>query len=285
LVYFSMSFMATTTPARDCSTDSSDELAPLVDSHCHLTLDPLYGRYRQALSVARSVGVCALVVPAYDESSWSRAEQLACAEADELPVLRWALGIHPWAARREALSALETESFRRRTRALRAVAVGEIGLDFAYPAREIQLQLFERQLELASELGLPAILHCHRAWSELLSVWKRFAGLTGVVHGYSRGPDLASQLVDVGLYLGIGPLVLRESARRLREAISAVPRERVLLETDAPTAPPKALPGSGQPAQLPQVGQRVAQIWKCDIAEVASVCLSNSRDLFGKDLL
>lgn len=248
---------------------------PLIDTHCHLFMEPLSVDVPAVLDRAAARGVDRVVVPAYDPESWLAMEELAAA-----PNVFRAIGLHPWVAdrvrglfralggqngghgteRSAAPTAAECSGLRLELETMLAVpppgyqpppgptsgapplAIGEIGLDYkidfeaGLPGPQWQLPVLRTQLELAVDRDLPVILHCRGAFQELLDEVNRFGGrLRGVLHAYSRGPDPASQFIAAGLHIGLGGAITRDRARRVRQAAEDLPLDKILLETDAPS--------------------------------------------------
>jgi TatD DNase family protein len=117
------------------------------------------------------------------------------------------------------------------------MSVGEIGLDFKIPDynKATQLAMCDLRLNIARELELPVILHCRGAFNELLElVTSAPLPAGGVVHAYSRGPELAEQLVDAGLHIAFGGAITRPGAKRALRSAKTVPIDKVVLETDSP---------------------------------------------------
>lgn len=171
----------------------------IIDTHCHLSFDPLAGDLEGVLHRAEEAGVSKIVVPAYDLDSWPIIGKIT----NQKSVFS-AFGLHPWAAHED----LEIDRLNGLLARLDAVAVGEIGLDFKIGGdgdRQRQLEVFRAQVALACDLGLPVILHCRGAFGEMLEVLRPFVpALRGVVHAYSRGPEIARQFLDLGLFIAFG---------------------------------------------------------------------------------
>jgi len=249
----------------------------LVDTHCHLDFPPLGEDVAGVLARAAAAGVTRVIVPAYDASTWDRIQDLA---ADHPGVVLPALGLHPWAADHR----LDLDDLAHRLRESKAVAVGEIGLDGKVdgPSLADQTPVLECQLELARDLDLPVILHCRGAFEELARVLERFSPrLPGVLHAFSRPPELARRFLRLGLHLGIGGAVTRPRAN-VREAVATVPLERLVLETDAPSiglqdVPPDAV----EPAHVARIAATVAGLRDQDPATVARVTTAAAAQLFG----
>ena len=169
----------------------------LVDTHCHLFMEPLSDDVSAVLQRADAAGVGTIIVPAYDTASWTQIAQLA---TDHAPI-RPALGLHPWVAD----EALDQARLRDDLAITNAVAIGEIGLDYKIetPGRTRQREIFGQQLDLARELDLPVIMHCRGAFDDLIGLLTKHApGIRGVVTDAVTGEVadevrvLAAQQVD-----------------------------------------------------------------------------------------
>lgn len=246
----------------------------LVDTHCHLDAGPLERDLDGVLQRAVAAGVTRVVVPAYDLASWERVAALG-----RRPGLFPALGLHPWAV----AEPLDLAALRQGLRSSGAVAVGEVGLDFAIPQadRPRQLEVLRMQLGLALELDLPVILHCRNAFEELIATLAPHVGrLRGVVHAFSKGPELAGRLLALGLHLAFGGAVTRPGARA-RRAASAVPTDRLLLETDAPSIGLQGIPAENvEPCHVATVALACAELRAVALPELARTTTENARELF-----
>jgi TatD DNase family protein len=264
----------------------------LVDTHCHLDDEPLVADLEKVLGRARGSGVTRVVAPAFDVVSWTNLERIAlgCAGGE----VRIALGLHPWVAGER----LEADDLRRRIERSRAVAIGEIGLDFRIPlgepgrtragepvpapTRERQQEVFVRQLELAVELDLPVILHCRGAFEEMLGI---LAALprppAGVVHAWSKGPGLMKRFLDLGLFVAFGGAVTRLAAERARASARLVPTDRMLLETDAPSIGLEGIPPEQvEPRHVAEVAAALAASRGEPVERIAEATTANASRLF-----
>ena len=247
----------------------------LTDSHTHLFMEPLGGSVETVLGRAADAGVQRVVVPAFDHASWEKMGRL-CGS----PVVQCALGLHPWVAG----EGLDPEVLAGALQDLGAVAVGEIGLDskIDVPAK-VQERVFIEQLGLARDCGLPVILHCRGAFDRLISIMTGFDGcLRGVFHAFSRGPELAAKLLELGLHLGVGGAATRPRAKRIRRSLPAIPRDRLLLETDSPSMGLEGVSaGDSEPAHAREVCLAAAGILEMDPEELAEITWTNADVLFG----
>ena len=268
-------------PARHCFRgrrfcDNRPVIA-LIDSHSHIDTAEFDGDRSAVMQRARAAGVTRQIVPAIAASGFAKLRDLARDEAGLHP----AYGLHPMyldAHRPEHLNELADWLVRERP-----VAVGECGLDFYVENldRETQQVYFERQLELARELGLPLILHARRAFDEVATAIRRIGGLRGVVHSFSGSEEQARQFWKLGFHLGIGGPVTYDRASRLRGIVASMPIEWLLLETDSPDQPLAGQRGQrNEPANLLQIATTIATLRKESLETVCAATTRNCCDLF-----
>lgn len=253
----------------------------LFDTHAHYT-DNAFQKDRVELlgRLLRTAGVRAVVAPGVDVES-SRA---AAALAEEYGYIYAAAGLHPedCAGAGEA----ELEAVRALCRHPRVVAVGEIGLDYYWaenPPREFQREIFRRQLDLARQEGLPAIVHDREAHGDSLAIVKEFPEVAGVFHCFSGSPEMAEELLRRGWYLGFDGPITYKNAKRAPEVAAVTPLDRIVVETDAPYLSP--VPNRGRrndSRNLPYIVEKLAE-WKGVTPErMAEITYENGLRLFPK---
>ncbi|MCE7949835.1 MAG: TatD family deoxyribonuclease [Xanthomonadales bacterium PRO7] len=249
----------------------------LIDSHSHLDAAEFDPDRAAVLARARNAGVWRQIVPAVAFDTFTALHDLCASEGGLYP----AYGLHPMflaAHKPEHLDALPDWIARERP-----VAVGECGLDFFVPGldQEAQRHYFRRQLEIARDFSLPVILHARRALDGVIATIRQIGQLCGVVHSFSGSPEQARQLWKCGFLLGIGGPVTYPRARRLREIVTTMPIEFLLLETDAPDQPLHGHQGArNEPALLVEVCECVAKLRGVGIDEIASATTRNAERLF-----
>jgi TatD DNase family protein len=247
----------------------------LIDTHCHLSFDPLWSNLNDVLARARLAGVTRYIVPAYDYESWSRIGSLAMRQD-----VFAAYGLHPWVAD----ATLDIAALKEHLKRGKAVAVGEIGLDFKIERfdRQAQTDCLVRQLDLACEMKLPVLLHCRGAFEELLAILARYVpDLRGVIHAFTRGPQLAERFLNVGMHLAFGGGVTRLRAERVQRSATICPTDRLLLETDAPSIGLEGVnPEDVEPRHVADIAAVVAELRKTDLATLAEVSTRNAERLF-----
>jgi TatD DNase family protein len=249
----------------------------LIDTHCHLDDRSLLSRLPEVLSAARAAGVEKFIVPGVAPEGWDVIARLADADVGVYP----ACGLHPMAADRfdEALPE------KLRPFARRGVAIGEIGLDYLVTdvPRDRQQAAFRAQLRLAAEMGLPVLIHCRKAFRDLLDILgEEHAGRTGgVMHAFSGSPEIARECIDLGFLISIAGTLTYANAVRPLEIVRQIPLEFLVLETDAPDMTPEPhRGGTNEPAFLVEIARKVAEIKGVSVEEVARVTSANAEKIF-----
>jgi TatD DNase family protein len=248
-----------------------------IDSHCHLDDSTLLVRLPEVLAAGRAVGVEKYLVPGVSPDGWDGIARLAETHAGVYP----AFGLHPMRAGCFDASLLPgLRSFTGR-----AVAIGEIGLDYQItePPRDVQKVAFRAQLRLAVAAGLPVILHCRRAFQDLLTIFREEngQGSGGVMHAFSGSPEVAADCVRLGLFIGVAGPVTYQNAIRPLAVVRDIPLEHLLVETDAPDLTPEPHRGkANEPAFLVEIAGKVAEIKGVSLAMVARVTTANAERLF-----
>ena len=162
-------------------------------------------------------------------------------------------------------------------------AIGEIGLDYHYEdiPREIQLKAFRMQMELARELGLPVIVHERDAHEDGMKVVDEFPDVTGVFHCYSGSAEMAKELVKRGWYIGFTGVLTFKNARKAIEVASAIPLDRLVLETDCPYMSPEPFRGKrNDPGKLYRMAEKLAEIKGLPLEEIHRITVENGKRLY-----
>ena len=252
----------------------------IIDTHCHLDVPEFDADRDRVLHNARRNGVSAIVIPGIHAPGWQELLDLCALHPDLYP----ALGLHPiyLAQHRDRdLGELEQRLGRERP-----VAVGEIGLDFLVREldRERQQQLFEAQLRLAQEAGLPVLLHVRKAHDQVLATLRRIRVVGGIAHAFNGSLQQAGQYIELGFRLGFGGMLTYERSTRLRALARQLPLSALVLETDAPDMTVAAHQGErNSPEYLPDCLLALAQVRDEAPETVAAQTTANARELFGLD--
>lgn len=252
----------------------------LIDSHCHVYMADFDADRAEVLARARSAGLGALIVVGYDLPSSRQAVDLAARESDVYACV----AIHPHhAADLTPVALAELEALASRPK---VVGIGEIGLDFFrdFAPRDAQEAAFRAQLRLADALRLPVAIHDREAHPETMRILAEDAArLPAVVlHCFSGGEAMAAEAWSRGYFIGVGGPVTYAGAGALREILAGAPRDRILLETDAPYLPPTPHRGKrNEPAYLRLVVERLATLWDAAPDSVAEAVARNISRAFG----
>jgi TatD DNase family protein len=254
-----------------------------VDSHCHIDM-PQFDEDRDAVLVrAREAGVTdMLIVGGVDAEAGHRralkvAEQIGCPAS---------AGIHPHEAKL-ADEAVYAE-LREWAQNGRIVAIGEIGLDFHYDhsPRDVQREVFRRQIRLARETRKPIIIHTREADDETASILEeeKAGEAGGVIHCFTGGHALADRALAIGFYISFSGIVTFPRAEVIQQVAARIPEARLLIETDAPFLAPVPHRGKrNEPAFVADVAKKIAALRDTTPEAVGRTALANFRRLFGRD--
>lgn len=252
---------------------------PIFDTHAHYDSGSFNPDRAEVLASLPESGVGLVVDPGCDVES-SRA---AIVLAEQYPHVYAAVGIHPedWGGCTDA----DFEEIRRLAQHKKVVAIGEIGLDYYWaenPPKEFQQTVFRRQIELALELDLPIIVHDREAHGDSLAIVLEYPDLRGVFHCYSGSPEMATELLKRGWYLGFDGPITYKNAKRAPEVVAITPLERIVVETDSPYLTPVPFRGKRNDSRLlPYVLETLAE-WKgISTEEMIRITWENGKRLFG----
>ena len=205
----------------------------------------------------------------------------AVAMAERYPFLYAAVGVHPHDSK--AMRTEDLDTLLALANHPRVVAMGEMGLDYHYDhsPRDVQRQRFREQMELAREVNLPAIVHQRESARDVLEILAQYPDVSGVVHCFSGSLETAKRALDLGWYLGFTGVVTYKNAVRSHEIIRYMPRERLVIETDAPYMSPEPYRGRRNSSlYLPYIAQTVGDLLGITSEEAALLTMENGKRLF-----
>ena len=254
----------------------------MIDTHAHLN-DSKYdaAELPELIARANDAGIDRIVVCGYDIQSSRDAVDLAAKYEN----IYATVGVHPHDSKsyndetaREILELSQNS---------KVIAIGEIGLDFHYDfsPRPQQFAAFEAQIELASRVGLPIVVHSRESNPESLQVLKRHAKnlVGGVYHCFSGDEQFASEVFDIGFYIGIDGPVTYKASEKLRRVVEMYPIDKILLETDCPYLSPIPRRGKrNEPSYLQYVADEVARVKGVELEELGKITTRNAKTLFPK---
>lgn len=256
----------------------------IIDSHAHLEFPQFDADRKAVLERARAAGVETLL--AIGSGTGPDRLNAAIPFAEQHDWIYATVGIHPHEAK------LATEEHFARLDELahhpRVVAWGEIGLDYYYDhsPREIQQQVFRRQLKQARAAKLPIIIHCRDAWEDCMAILEsdwRSSGLGGILHCFTGTPDDARRGLGMGFLVSFAGNVTYPKMQSLRDVVRDLPLDRLLTETDSPFLPPQSKRGKrNEPAFVVHTAAKLAELKGMSVAELARVTSDNFFRLFTK---
>ncbi len=265
----------------------------LVDTHIHLQ-DTRYAHdLTEVLNRAAAKGVSAVIVPGTNLTDSRHAIKLAERFAQGPCQVYAAVGVHP--TETHLLSKAVINELRVLAHHERVVAVGEIGLDYYWPKisnrswycadPNTQRRALEIQLDLASELSLPVILHDREAHEDTLAMIEKWHNMNpvnrGVLHSYSGGVDKLKQVIDLGFYISLSGPITYKKADELRRVAKVTPDAILLVETDGPYLTPEPHRGKrNEPQYVHLVAERIAEVRSLSPAELADITTRNAVSLF-----
>ncbi len=251
----------------------------IFDTHAHYD-DEAFDKDRdELLESMKEKGVEFIV----NVGSSLESNEKTLALADKYPFIYAAIGVHPsdtGMLTEEGIHWLESKALGRKV-----VAIGEIGLDHHWPKpdKAVQKKWFERQLRLASKVGLPVIIHSRDAAKDTLEILRdwREEKTGGVIHCFSYTKETAREYLDMDYYFGIGGVITFHNAKKLVEAVEYIPMDRILLETDCPYLAPEPWRGKrNQSDHIDAVAERIAQIKGLDKEGVLAQTMQNAKDFY-----
>lgn len=261
-----------------------------VDSHCHVDGAEFDADRAEVLKRAENAGVKMMLVVGTgepDSGNFERAVELA--ESNEN--IFAAVGVHPHDAKSFDKGA-ENYLIDLAKSSKKIVAWGEIGLDFYYDnsPREIQKQVFSRQIRIAKDLNLPVIIHSRAADDETVEILteecarENFRG--GVMHCFGGTAEMAERLLNIGFLISFAGNVTFKKAENLREAARVVPLGKLLIETDAPYLAPVPVRGKrNEPAFVVHTARFLADFYGIELEELANRTTRNFLDFFKLNLV
>jgi TatD DNase family protein len=278
----------------------------LIDTHCHLEMDAFDPDRDEVIRRALDAGVGAMITIGSDLKGNIGGLELS----RKYDFIYASVGFHPhdakdfteeifnqirkWARKyriqhvaysvKEA-NPLSTELRTSNSELIpKVVAIGEIGLDYHYDhsPREVQQEVFLKQLLFAKEIHLPVIIHSREAMQDTLDIVRQSGVKSGVFHCFLGDPEMAKQVLSMGFHISIAGPVTFKNAKRLQDVIKVIPDDCLLIETDAPYLTPEPFRGRrNEPAYLVHTAKAVADLRGVTAEDIARVTTLNAKRLFG----
>ena len=255
----------------------------LVDSHCHLNFEQLSSELDDVVARARAVGVGHMLTIGTKLREFDGVREIAERYED----IHCSVGVHPHEAESEgdevtAVKLIELAAHPK------VVGIGETGLDYFYEhaPRELQKKSFRLHIEAARQTGLPLIVHTRDADEDTVNILQEEYGkgpFSGVIHCFSSGWKVAEKSMEIGFYISISGIVTFKAAEELRDHVSRIPMERLLVETDSPFLAPVPKRGkTNEPSFVAYTAAKVAELKGLEPDRLAAITTDNFFNLFNK---
>ena len=255
----------------------------IFDTHAHYDDKAFEEDRAELLASMPEKGVGLVLNPGCELES----SKAALSYAHAFPHVYAAVGFHP--SDIEKLDDVAVEELRRMAADPKVKAIGEIGLDYYwedYAGRETQLAGLYRQMELAEELDLPVIFHDREAHADSMTAVRDHPNVRGVFHCYSGALEQARELIDRGWMISFTGALTFPNAKRPPEVAAAIPRDRVMIETDSPymipypRTPEDKKFRRNSSLRVWQVAQKLSELWDMPLEEVARITTENGKRFF-----
>lgn len=252
----------------------------LFDTHAHLNATQFNEDVEQVIERARAEGVSHIVVVGFDRPTIERAMELA----EQYSFIYAAVGWHPV----DAIHMTDDDLMMIEQLAAhpKVVALGEMGLDYYWDQspKDIQKEVFRKQIRLAKKVKLPIIIHNRDATADIVDILREEnAGeVGGVMHCFSGSIEVARQCMDMNFYISFGGPVTFKNAKKPKEVAKEIPLDRLLIETDCPYLTPHPFRGKrNEPSYVKYVAEAIAELKGLSFEEVAQKTSDNAKRLFG----
>ncbi len=248
----------------------------IFDTHSHYDDSKFNPDRQELLDSLESQGVSLVVSCGCDIDS----TQFNFDLSSKYDFFYFAAGFHP--ENLEGASIDDLRIIKKFAKNKKCLAIGEIGLDYHWmtSSKEVQKAFFKAQIELAKELDMPIIVHDREAHADTLEILKETKP-KGVVHCFSGSKEMARNIINLGMYIGLNGVVTFKNARKSLEVVKEIPIERLVLETDCPYLAPEPFRGKRNDSSLiPYTAARIANILNMDTQELIDITEKNARLLY-----
>lgn len=259
-----------------------------IDSHCHIDGKAFDGERDEIVQRAKAAGVKAMLnIGTGNPHDGEIARAVEVAELYENVFA--SVGVHPHDAKLYDDEAEET--LVNLTKSEKVIAWGEIGLDYYYDhsPRDVQREVFIRQIRKAKELDLPIIIHSRDADDETVEILTKecsYEGFRGIMHCFGGTAEMAESLMKLGFLISFAGNVTFKKAENLRDAAKVVPLEKLLIETDCPFLTPIPFRGKrNEPAYVIHTAQFLADFYGVELEKIANQTSRNFLKFFRLDLV
>ncbi|USL36443.1 TatD family hydrolase [Priestia megaterium] len=252
----------------------------LFDTHVHLNAEQYEDDLQEVINRALEKGVQNMVVVGFDEPTIKKAIQIA----ETYDFIYASVGWHPVDAvdmTDEHLAWIEELAQHPKV-----VALGEMGLDYHWDKspKEVQKDVFRRQIRLARKVNLPIIIHNRDATEDVVTILKEehVEEVGGIMHCFTGSIEVAKQCMDMNMYISFGGPVTFKNSKKPKEVATELPLDKLLIETDCPYLTPHPFRGKrNEPGYVSYVAEQIAELKGITYEELAAITTANAKKLFG----
>ncbi len=252
----------------------------IIDSHCHIDFEDFDSDRSNVLNSAKQAGIEHIIVPGITKNTWPRLQEV-CSQYNKLHP---AYGLHPYFINKHKPEHLD--DLKQWASKEKPIAIGECGLDFYLKElnKNIQIEFFEAQLDIAKENKLPVIIHSRKATEQIIQIIKKKNLQDGMIHSYSGSFEQAKQLIDLGFYISFGGAITYNNATRIRKIAQQIPLDSLLVETDSPDQSGASHQGQrNQPDFIIEVINTLSELHNISVNNIADITHKNALTLFQID--
>jgi len=254
----------------------------LFDTHVHLNDDQYAEDLDEVIARAKKSGVEYMVVVGFDRKTIEKALEII----NEHEFIYASVGWHPV----DAIDMTEDDLIWLEEIAAhpKVVALGEMGLDYHWDKspKEIQKEVFRKQIRLAKKIKMPIIIHNRDATQDIIQILQEENAeeVGGIMHCFSGSAEVAKQCLDLNFYISLGGPVTFKNAKKPKEVAIQVPLDRLLIETDCPYLAPHPYRGKrNEPSYVRLVAEQIADLKGMNLEEVVDITTANAKKVFGID--
>ncbi len=253
----------------------------IIDSHCHLDYPVLYDQLDQVVGRAKKSNIKYLLTICTTLNSFKKIEIII----NKYENIFGTFGIHP----HETKNSLDIDSkyiSNIKKKNSKIIGIGETGLDYYYnhSSKDIQKKSFVNHIKSASELNIPVIVHSRDAENETYDILKneiKNSNLKVLIHCFTGSKEFAKKLIDIGCYISLSGIITFKNSHELIDAVSLIPLDRLLVETDSPYLSPAPNRGkSNEPSYILHTVKKLSEIKNVSIDKIESITSSNFVSLF-----
>ena len=251
----------------------------MIDSHCHLDVEPLYKNINDIILRSKDVGISKLLTICTNLESFENIKKIINID----PIIYGTFGIHPHDADKYLITKsviLENLKYSKKI-----IGVGETGLDFYYnnSDKKNQINSFINHIEAAIYLNIPLIVHSRNAENDTFDIINRYKNqnLKVLMHCFTGSLNLAKKLLDLDAFFSASGIITFKNSNSLQDTFKFLPDNKILIETDSPYLAPEPMRGKkNEPSFIHHTLKKLAQIKKIEINKLDNITTNNFNNLF-----